>query len=288
MIRVDRHAAPVPPDLDGDTSAGGKERRKTLDFYADPQNREKPYEHYAAYKARSVIEALEKLFRGKCAYCESRYDHLQPVDVEHFRPKGGIAVVEPKTGKMSLQRPGYYWLAASWENLLPSCIDCNRERTHEFPDEEEPGKAGKANKFPLGGKKPPDLVPGCEKGEQALLLNPCADDPDRHLEFTVEGVVAPVVSGGRSSRKGKASIEVYGLQRKPLVQVRRDRALALRAQIERVRFLERKVNEYRDDPEFWRELSREIGLLKGLLQSDQPYAGMARQLVRRLYGPVPF
>jgi uncharacterized protein (TIGR02646 family) len=287
MIRVDRKAVPVPADLDGDGSLGGKERKKTLDFYADPQNGEKPYEHYAAYKAKSVIEALEKLFRGKCAYCESRYDHLQPVDVEHFRPKGGVAVADPTTGKMRLQRPGYYWLAAIWENLLPSCIDCNRERTHEFSDEEEPGKSGKANKFPLAGKRP-KLVQGCEQGEKTLLLDPCQDDPDRHLEFTEEGAVRPALSKGRPSRHGKASIEVYGLQRKPLMQVRRDRALMIRAQIERIRFLEGKANQYRDDPDFWDAFAREIALLKGLLQAEQAYAGMARQLVRRLYGPVPF
>lgn len=287
MIRVDRSTAPVPPDLDGDASTGGKERKKTLEFYALPENREKPYDGYAAYKSESVVRSLAALFHGKCAYCESRYDHVQPMDVEHFRPKGGVAVEDPETGKPRLRRPGYYWLAATWENLLPSCIDCNRERTHEF-DGEEAGKSGKANKFPLGGRKRSDLAPGCEKSEAVLLLDPCADDPDRHLEFTEEGVVAPAVSGGRASRKGKISIEVYGLQRKTLVQVRRDRALALRAQIERVKFLERKAGEYRDDSDFWNELAREIAVLKGLLQSDQPYAGMSRQLVRRLYGPVPF
>ena len=45
---------------------------------------------FARYKEASVKTALEKLFHGKCAYCESFYAGLQPVDVEHYRPKGEV------------------------------------------------------------------------------------------------------------------------------------------------------------------------------------------------------
>ena len=40
----------------------------------------------SSYKGKDVVEALEKLFHSKCAYCESKYTHLMPVDIEHFRP----------------------------------------------------------------------------------------------------------------------------------------------------------------------------------------------------------
>ncbi len=280
MIRVDRSSVPPPRDLDGDDSPGGRERRKTAEFYSDPENLEKPYDKYAAYKAASVIEALEKLFHGKCAYCESRYRHLQPPDIEHFRPKGGVAVLDPETGKVMLQRPGYHWLAASWENLLPSCIDCNRERTHKFEDDDL-GKAGKANKFPLGGRKQ-KRVPGCERQEKALLLNPCEDDPDEHLEFTEEGIVRPALdSRQRPSRKGKASIETYGLARSALVQERRDLATKINAQIERVRRAGQRKVQYPQDPSFAQDLLAELAILKGYLEADQQYAGMANQLFRR-------
>src|SRR5215213_749615 len=143
MIRINRDKVPVPPELADDSkSAAAKERIKTDAFYAVKKNRLLPYDKYAAYKKAGVIKALNDLFRGKCAYCESVYAATQPTDVEHYRPKGGVVVA----GEFS--RPGYYWLAASWENLLPSCIDCNRERKQDFTDKAS-GKSGKANHFPL-------------------------------------------------------------------------------------------------------------------------------------------
>ncbi len=280
MIRVDRSAVPIPKDLDGDASKGGRERKKVLAHFADPARLEESYDDYSAYKSESVVQALEKLFHGKCAYCESRYRHLHPVDVEHFRPKGGIAVLDPATRKMKLQRPGYYWLAATWENLLPSCIDCNRERTQEFEDAAL-GKAGKANQFPLSGK-PRKLVPGCEAREKRLLLHPCEDDPGEHLEFTDEGIVRPALDRRhRPSRQGEASIAVYGLQRINLVQRRRDLAKKIQAQIERVRRAAERKIQYPEDPSFGEDLLAELAELKGYLESDQEYAALANQVVRR-------
>src|SRR5688500_10656800 len=121
MIPVDRSKVPPPSDLFGPDSPGDNESIRVVGFYTDPANKEASFT-YAAYKLPTVKEAIQTLFHGKCAYCESNYTNVHPVDVEHFRPKGRI-VVEGKPSK-----PGYYWLAARWENLLPSCIDCNRER----------------------------------------------------------------------------------------------------------------------------------------------------------------
>ncbi|HSN85982.1 MAG TPA: hypothetical protein VL025_04450 [Thermoanaerobaculia bacterium] len=287
MIRIDRNAVPVPHDLHGDGSIGGRERRRTLEHFADPSRLQEPYDEYSAYKSKSVVQALEELFHGKCAYCESRYRHLHPVDVEHFRPKGGVAVLDRKTGKMRLQRPGYYWLAASWENLLPSCIDCNRERTQEFADE-APGKSGKANQFPLSGK-PSRLAPGCEAREKRLLLHPCEDDPAEHLEFIEEGVVRPDLGNRRRpSRQGEVSIAVYGLQRINLVQRRRDLAKKIEAQIQRVRRAAERKIRYPEDPSFGEDLRAEMAELRSYLEDGQEYAGMARQIVLRLLGSVPF
>lgn len=280
MIRVDRGAVPVPGDLDGEDSPGGRERRKTLEHFSDPAQLEEPYDGYSAYKAESVKKALKELFHGKCAYCESRYAPVHPVDVEHFRPKGGVADLDPATGKMALERPGYYWLAASWENLLPSCIDCNRERTHEFPDE-PPGKSGKANRFPLSGARRA-RAPGCERREKPLLLNPCEDDPDEHLEFTEAGVVRPALDGRRRpSRRGEASIQVYGLQRNDLVAERSWWASMVLGQIQTVREAAERKLEHPEDPRCAEALRRELLSLQKYLNADRPYAGMARQLFRR-------
>ncbi len=179
MISVNRTSVTSPKDLVGADCPGAKELAKALAFYARAENRTASYGKYKAYKSESVIKALNELFHGKCAYCESAYSATQPVDVEHYRPKGAIII------KDALTPPGYYWLAATWENLLPSCIDCNRERTQEFQDRRT-GKVGKANKFPVRGRKKHAAKPGHEKREHTyrLLINPCEDLPHNQLEFT--------------------------------------------------------------------------------------------------------
>ncbi|MEF9674035.1 hypothetical protein QNM99_25505 [Pseudomonas sp. PCH446] len=47
------------------------------------------------------------------------------MDVEHYRPKGAVSE--------DASHPGYWWVAMDWDNLLPSCIDCNRKRKQVTP-----------------------------------------------------------------------------------------------------------------------------------------------------------
>lgn len=125
MIRVRRDQPPsVLTDEDG---PGLRERAEAEAAYAEYLEaiqdgaEDKGFKFsFSVYKHADVKERLEELFHGKCAYCESRYSSTRPMDVEHYRPKGRVAESEG--------HPGYYWLAAEWTNLLPSCIDCNRRR----------------------------------------------------------------------------------------------------------------------------------------------------------------
>ncbi len=156
--------------------------------------------------------SLEALFHGKCAYCESRYDLNAPVDIEHFRPKGGVE---------GTNHPGYWWLAAEWTNLLPSCIDCNRRRYQQTPepfaslssglDTGRPlgfvaVKTGKETSFPISANgiritAEPALgtLEAAIAAEQSLLLDPCRDDPNQHLTYLIDrreplGIVYPAGS----------------------------------------------------------------------------------------------
>ena len=67
---------------------------------------------FNVYRDPEVKRALSKMSGGNCAYCEADYDATQPVDVEHFRPKKAI---DTEGGWI---QPGYWWLAADWDNLL--------------------------------------------------------------------------------------------------------------------------------------------------------------------------
>jgi len=156
---------------------------------------------------KRAMPFLLSLFHDKCAYCESLITNTHPGDVEHYRPKGRLKDIDGRIVKITVNgkefdHPGYWWLCYDWTNLLPSCIDCNRRRNHG----EELTAAGKADIFPIGGKRagsPNDPLPA----EDALLLNPSEDgfDPEAHFEFKPDGKIAT------KSKRAELSCELLGL-----------------------------------------------------------------------------
>lgn len=69
------------------------------------KRRQKKYGHV------TVKTALEKMFEGKCAYCESHINVVTVGHIEHFRPKSR-----------------FISLTYAWTNLLLSCPNCNNKR----------------------------------------------------------------------------------------------------------------------------------------------------------------
>ncbi|MGO7919447.1 hypothetical protein ACC755_09800 [Rhizobium ruizarguesonis] len=212
MRRVDRDAAPGPASLLTPGRTGQTELDRAITHHGPPRN--PGVFTFRAYKGDDVRHALENLFYGKCAYCESRYDVSGPVDIEHYRPKGKVDGAKG--------HPGYWWLAAEWTNLLPSCLDCNRRRYQPTPDsffslsgalEASRGSGfiplatGKESCFPIAAtgvrvttRPEPAQAAAALEAEHALLLNPCSDKPDEHLVFFIDrlkplGIVYPAKMG---------------------------------------------------------------------------------------------
>ncbi len=270
MIHLDRIPAPAP--LVGDDCPAAKELRRAVAFYADPANDGKSFK-FSVYRRREVKKQLERLFHGKCAYCESKYLHNQPGDVEHFRPKGGYVV----GGR--LHKPGYWWLAASWSNLLPSCIDCNRKRTQQFPGDVEQG-SGKENLFPILDEALRARTRGGEENEIRLLLDPCRDHPGQLLEFGEDGEVKP--RSGLSpldQKRAEQSISTYGLHRTRLNEARRDHSLSVLSQYDLVIAHLRRLNERPQDENTRRKLATSLKAFRRFRQSERQFALMSRQLV---------
>jgi hypothetical protein len=289
MRRVNRSIVPVPKAFDGPGSAADKERiraetylKAAMDIVATGGKRPKAF-GFGIYKDEAGRLALEALFHGKCAYCETYYASQGPVDIEHYRPKAGV--------EDDAAHWGYWWKAADWNNLLPSCIDCNRRRYQVLPT---PGTAslvdllaagtpiwqtGKENAFPVvPGTRAyaPGQPPGEEeRTERPYLLDPCRDMPAEHLDFLVDAPVPfglvlprrldathldalPLFAAGADispasvpphvSARGAVSIQVYGLNRLGLVQAR-TRVLrqleALRIMIAEADALARKLEKSR-------------------------------------------
>jgi len=276
MININRHRIPAPRVLTDDDAAGPRERRDAEAFYADPANSDASFE-FAAYKHADVKDALARLFYDKCAYCESRYGATQPMEVEHWRPKASVVL---QNGREI--RPGFFWLAAEWTNLLPSCIDCNRRRRQD-DDRGSVRVMGKGNQFPVLATASPGSITDV-KSARPLLLDPCTVDPGLHLEFLDEGMVRPAMTKSGMSAEGDSSIEVFALNRVGLALARREHALLLLHRIKLVCTLSELLQSSADPMQqgLLEELiSHELFALAWAQRDDQPYAQLARQIVGR-------
>ncbi|PEJ14314.1 hypothetical protein CN675_21885 [Bacillus toyonensis] len=276
MIHVRRDAISTPEILDGSGLYGLEEQAKAIEFYSIQENLQKKFP-YKVYTDIEIKKAFNKLFHNKCAYCESNYAKVQPVDVEHYRPKGGVVI------NGEFQKPGYYWLGSDWNNLLPSCIDCNRKRTQEI-EGQETEMLGKANLFPIMNEQARAVKPGFEFYEKRLLLDPCRDNGEEHLRFYEDGRVEGL------SFMGMVSIDTYGLKRKNLVDAREQLAKNIRLDIDRIKWLLGQieemdvVNEKKKIEEFFRQLGKEITHLKEYMDSHKEYSALARQMINPYLG----
>jgi uncharacterized protein (TIGR02646 family) len=220
---------------------------------------------FGAYKLTPVKDTLNETFHYKCAYCESSFAATQPLDVEHFRPKSGVLV------GTELVWGVYFWLAAMWGNLLPSCTDCNRPRKQKLADGSEQ-TLGKANQFPISSEGKRAAKEGEEKAERRLLVHPCLDDPSKHLVFEPEGIVS------WKTRKGRESIRVYALLRRGPVQARKDFQLEVLTHITIARGLAREL-ENGPNARLEALLLTELQALARFIDPSHEYSATARTLV---------
>lgn len=227
MIKGER---PAEPACLSDEEAKS-EMLKAGEYYRlDPTRR--PTFRFKAYRAEGVKSTLSSMFNGKCAYCESPFIN-HGVHVEHFRPKGGV-----KPQRDAATQVGYWWLASHWENLLPTCIDCNTEVTHLLPDGTKK-KIGKGNYFPLPAGQRHATAQGYLHGETPLLINPATINPKFYFEFTLVSsksktysLIRPRTFDLDGKRRAELSIDAYALNRHRLVLARTTRLKDLEADLQ--------------------------------------------------------
>ncbi|WP_413585632.1 hypothetical protein [Bdellovibrio sp. HCB274] len=277
MRKVNRLDVQIPESLDGKESKGARETTDALAHFKNKKNKSVEFS-FEVYKKKDIKLALEILFEGKCAYCESSYRGTSKLHVEHFRPKAEI-----KNSTYSKDgRPGYYWLGAVWENLLPSCQNCNQETYQIIYGQPYSILTGKGNCFPLQRKVRGEFKPGVDKRERPLLIDPTVDDPNQYLEFTEDGLVYSVKDkNGNPNKRGEATIQIFGLLREELVIERRSVATALRTRIINIREYERRLHEDPHNAYHEHDLNRELDELVGLIDSSREFYGMIVQLLTK-------
>nr|WP_321233586.1 hypothetical protein [uncultured Psychroserpens sp.] len=217
-----------------------KETLKAIAYYANPahfsngkKTTTKTAPTFKVYKDPDLKEFLKALFNRKCAYCDSQFLSTSTADIEHFRPKAAFNRFQNNVDE-KLVAPGYYWLAADWNNLLWSCVFCNRKNNLDQPNVEGIKPLGKKNRFPISREnrriRSHDEDVKTEK-RLLLIMDPCVDDPMKHFSYPVKddedlGIVKALIkSNGKPSKKAVASIPIYGLNRTELVLARKEAAL---------------------------------------------------------------
>lgn len=152
----------------------------------------------AIYGHDTVKAALIDLQDYKCCFCESKIGHVAYGDVEHFRPKAGW--VQDDEG---INKPGYYWLAYDWDNLMLSCQICNQRYKKNYFPIELPDNRARDHKGDIAAEGP-------------LFIHPVNDEPEEHIEFNEE-----IPKPKNKSVRGEATIKKLALDRELLNEERR-------------------------------------------------------------------
>ncbi|QNE38587.1 hypothetical protein F1C16_02980 [Hymenobacter sp. NBH84] len=202
------------------------------------------------YKHPTVKQQLKQDQYSKCCYCESCFTATSYGDVEHFRPKAGYQ----QTRSSRLIKPGYYWLAYSWENLYFSCQRCNQQ--------------AKKNYFPLLNHSQGRAIDHHHDiaQEQPYLLDLATEDPTPHLTFRDFAAVA-------LTERGQKSINAYDLNRVELLDRRNQHLKNLRNARNLVLVFEDRVPNPRDPV-----AAAQLAALLSYSSVDELYAAMLEAL----------
>jgi uncharacterized protein (TIGR02646 family) len=127
----------------------------------------------------SLKWTLKQIYYEKCAFCESDLKN-EVGDIEHFRPKNRNKNQTKKCDKTF----SYYWLAFSWDNLLPACSKCNGKKSNCFDIDGIRASFIKEDLKNLHYK-----TEKYNEREQPKLLHPEYDKFEDEIKFTKKGEI---------------------------------------------------------------------------------------------------
>jgi uncharacterized protein (TIGR02646 family) len=209
---------------------------------------------YAHHSVKAILRAAQ---HDKCCFCESKFAHISPGDVEHFRPKKGWC--QNPTDPIS--KPGYYWLAYDWGNLLLCCSLCNsRYKRNHFPLS-NPQRRAHSHHDDISAERP-------------LFVHPATDDPERFITFH-EHVAVPV----GNSRRGKATIKSLGLNRRELRDYRMRMLRHIRLLVESLAGLEECQKKAPENVDVVNQITMVRQHLETLTNPDAEYCSMNRSFL---------
>jgi len=204
MIYIERDLFPLPEFFN--SKIFFKKKEELHDFYNKDlkQTRFK----FDVSSINKIKKDLKKLFKNKCAYCESEMGPTSFGAIEHFRPKGSAMNTD------GTHSDGYWWLAYEWRNLYLACDVCNRHKRNKFPVK---GKRATYQGLPLNE-------------ERYLLIDPCNESDIQAANFYYDE------SGSiySKSERGLITIDILALNRPELKDRRQSILKMLRFEMESI------------------------------------------------------
>lgn len=244
MIFVDRNRIAVPSFFN---SKEYEEKINELyQFYEHSERSQKRFINFSLPK--SVSDSLEKLFNGKCAYCESYIVKEEEIEskaqflqqktpnfkkdfkfrnidyIDHFRPRNNAKGYNQKGTDLE----HYWWLSYEWENLYYCCSDC---------------KLAKGNWFPVERKRAriDSNINIIDVSEKSIFINPCVNNIEEHFDFDIN--IGEII--GKSTR-GNVTIELLYLNRENLIKGR----------LQAIDDENKIITRYLKEPELYREKNK--------------------------------
>lgn len=280
MIHVKKDNSSAPMELTAADSKGQKELAKVIAHFTGP-DKDVPFDGYTAYRQQQVKDTLKEIFHYKCAYCEISTIN-QSGDIEHFRPKAEIEELK-ETGN---SKPGYYWLAATWDNLLLSCMHCNRKNRQTLLGIENNESIGKKSQFPLADERfrvrshTQDIA---QEEEVRLLIQPCIDNPEDYFTYDIDtGAIVAKETSEFVKNRALSSIHVYALHRAQLTHQRNKRIIEITRQIERVQREFHNIDNALSEAQklaFEETFAKEYDILLEFIDPKTDFVGLARMLI---------
>lgn len=211
MQRFDRSSEPPPTLLQSDKF--NAQRQELLNYFL-MDDAKKVQTRIPDFRLvldhESINGALNRLFRGKCAFCESS-TRTAPY---RFRPSSD-AVPMKRTPYAHMY---YAWLSTAWENLYPICKGCYPERPEHFPVKGRRGALPTTAQLQTYVAETLGLWRDHPPKENSLLLDPCETRSFvNHLTVDLDGYLFP------HTEHAQETVNHFNLNRSELLEVREER-----------------------------------------------------------------
>ena len=227
-------------------------------------------------------DLLDAESNAKCGYCEASARANAHCDVEHIRPK-----------------KKYWWLALCYDNYVLACQICNQtHKGDKYPTAAaalvEPAITGTANAALINGLLntfAPDPLnddatltlsaySAALRAEDPDLINPYHEDPERFFTWEADSVlgeveIKPAIAAGRDHDRAESTIDILGLNREKLKQLRWESYQLLDALCKLIPLLPVPLPPDADKS------------VRDALEAKSSFAAMHRHLVRKTHN-LPF